>query len=84
MKEIKVLGLNLKISDTDYWIGKDKIMHLVACFLATVFFNYQVGLILGIGKEFIDLFGNGASYKDLVWDAFGVCLGMLYRIVFHV
>ena len=71
----------MKYFSQDYWFGKDKLMHFLACFLATVIVDPQTALIGGTAKEVVDIFGSGFSYKDLAWDCLGVGCGLLIKAI---
>lgn len=78
----------------DRWIAEDKARHFALSFAATsmayggarLALDPQPGrraaagvaLLLGVGKELVDLRNGGPfSLKDLAWDAAGVALGSL-------
>ena len=78
----------------DRWIAEDKARHFALSFAATsmAYGGARLGLdpgpgrraaagvalLLGLGKELVDLRNGGPfSLKDLAWDAAGVALGSL-------
>lgn len=77
----------------DRWFGEDKFKHLAFSYMVTagtfgvsrlaldhdasVTLGAIAGVAAGIGKELYDARGQGASLRDLVWDALGVTAAVL-------
>ena len=61
----------------DYWVAWDKFYHLVVCIVLTFFFGWITALSFGVLKEIRDgLWGNGASWKDMVANCIGIGIGL--------
>ena len=77
----------------DGWVGEDKFKHLAFSYMVTagtfgvarlaadhdasVTIGALAGAAAGIGKEIYDARRQGASFRDLAWDALGVVAAVL-------
>lgn len=71
-------------------IRRDHLLHLETCALACVILALifpwwaasLIALGIGIGKELYDKTGAGvASWKDLIYDAVGVLIGVIIAVL---
>lgn len=68
-----------RIFAKDRWTTIDKLWHALGCMGLTVIWGEYTAAGFGILKEASDIGGSGASYKDLIADGIGICLGLLIR-----
>jgi uncharacterized protein YfiM (DUF2279 family) len=77
----------------DRWVGEDKFKHLAFSYVVTagtfgvsrlaadhdasITIGAIAGAAAGIGKEIYDARRQGASFRDLAWDALGVAAAVL-------
>ncbi len=70
----------------DKWFSKDKFKHFFGSYIIYSFISeiknkeisVPITFALGLSKEFYDGFRKEKfSYKDLVWDALGIGLGLI-------
>lgn len=69
----------------DDWTSKDKWIHLIVCLFLSII-HPCIGIILAIGKEFIDLYfddNNHFCFKDIAYDFIGIAIGSLIFILIH-
>lgn len=70
------------------FIGKDKILHFICCFLIVIIvgvmslpvIGLSAGIIVALLKETYDEFregGTGWDWKDIIADFIGIILGIL-------
>ena len=73
-----------KIFKPDYWLGYDKLIHLLGCIALAFFFGCTTAIIIAFTKEVGDGFNKGFSYKDMFANLIGVFLGVLIRGIIHL
>ncbi|MEO0144967.1 MAG: hypothetical protein ABIL49_06275 [candidate division WOR-3 bacterium] len=81
--------LSFGFETKDSWFSKDKFKHFFTSYIIYSFSRenlnkekaISITFSIGISKEIFDGFRKEKfSYKDLVWDILGICLGvMIYK-----